>query len=69
LPSSFFPADAISSARASILVKYSLMEDAYLDAVVSAMRVLITRAQDWEANVPSMGHDSDIYRRDLREDL
>jgi hypothetical protein len=35
-------------------VKYSVMEDAPLDAVARAIRVLLTCALDWDMNIPSM---------------
>jgi hypothetical protein len=46
------PADAISSTRPFIFVKYSAMVDVPLDAVASAMRVAMTRARDCEACNP-----------------
>ena len=42
------------SINAFTLVKYSLVEDAPLDVVVIAILVLMTRARDWDANIPSM---------------
>jgi hypothetical protein len=36
------------------LVIYSLMEADPLDAVTNAIRVAMTRALDWDANMPSL---------------
>ena len=52
--SSFFPPAAISSARAFILPKYSVIVDVPLDALARAMRVAMTRARDWAAWSPWM---------------
>ena len=47
--SSFLPADAISSARPFILVKYSATVDEPLVAVASAILVDMIRARDCDA--------------------
>ena len=44
----------MSSARVFILVKYSAMEEEPFCALANAIRVLMTRARDWDANIPSM---------------
>lgn len=44
----------MSSARPFIMLKYSAMEELPFCAVSNAIHTLITRARDWEENIPTI---------------
>ena len=44
----------MSSARVFILVKYLTMEEEPYCALAKGIQVLMTRARDWDANIPSV---------------